>query len=99
LDNPLHVILNNSKLAYRIYVILIANKELIKKICTLTAFVSSVGDQIKLSLSLKLASETKIELSKQSENLGISRNRLTAQTCVQGTRQLSTGYLSGTESF
>jgi hypothetical protein len=31
LDNPLHVILNNSKLAYRIYVILIANKELIKK--------------------------------------------------------------------
>jgi hypothetical protein len=32
LDNPLHVILNNSKLAYRIYVTLIANKELIKKI-------------------------------------------------------------------
>jgi hypothetical protein len=32
LDNPLHVILNNSKLAYTIYVILIANKELIKKI-------------------------------------------------------------------
>jgi hypothetical protein len=31
LDNPLHVILNNSKLAYRIYVILIAIKELIKK--------------------------------------------------------------------
>jgi hypothetical protein len=31
LDNPLHVILNKSKLAYRIYVILIANKELIKK--------------------------------------------------------------------
>jgi hypothetical protein len=31
LDNLLHVILNNSKLAYRIYVILIANKELIKK--------------------------------------------------------------------
>jgi hypothetical protein len=31
LDNPLHVILNNSKLAYRIYVMLIANKELIKK--------------------------------------------------------------------
>jgi hypothetical protein len=31
LYNPLHVILNNSKLAYRIYVILIANKELIKK--------------------------------------------------------------------
>jgi hypothetical protein len=30
-DNPLHVILNNSKLAYRIYVILIDNKELIKK--------------------------------------------------------------------
>jgi hypothetical protein len=30
LDNPLHVILNNSKLAYRIYVILIANKELKK---------------------------------------------------------------------
>jgi hypothetical protein len=30
LDNPLHVILNKSKLAYRIYVILIANKELIK---------------------------------------------------------------------
>jgi hypothetical protein len=29
-NNPLHVILNNSKLAYRIYVILIANKELIK---------------------------------------------------------------------
>jgi hypothetical protein len=29
LDNPLHVILNKSKLAYRIYVILIANKELI----------------------------------------------------------------------
>jgi hypothetical protein len=28
LDNPLHVILNKSKLAYRIYVILIANKEL-----------------------------------------------------------------------
>jgi hypothetical protein len=35
LDNPLHVILNNSKLAYRIYVILIANKELIKKMCLL----------------------------------------------------------------
>jgi hypothetical protein len=31
LDNPLHVILNKSKLAYMIYVILIANKELIKK--------------------------------------------------------------------
>jgi hypothetical protein len=31
LDNPLHIILNNSKLAYRIYVILIANKESIKK--------------------------------------------------------------------
>jgi multisubunit Na+/H+ antiporter MnhF subunit len=31
LDNPLHVILNKSKLAYRIYVILIANKELKKK--------------------------------------------------------------------
>jgi hypothetical protein len=31
LDNPFHVILNNSKIAYRIYVILIANKELIKK--------------------------------------------------------------------
>jgi hypothetical protein len=31
LDNPLHVILNNSKLASRIYVILIANKELIIK--------------------------------------------------------------------
>jgi hypothetical protein len=30
LDNPLHVILNNSKLVYRIYVILIANKELKK---------------------------------------------------------------------
>jgi hypothetical protein len=32
LDNPLHVILNNSKLANRIYVILIGNKELIKKV-------------------------------------------------------------------
>jgi hypothetical protein len=32
LDNPLHVILNKSKLAYRIYVILIANKKLIKKL-------------------------------------------------------------------
>jgi hypothetical protein len=31
LDNPLHVILNNSKLAYRIYVILIANKRVNKK--------------------------------------------------------------------
>jgi hypothetical protein len=30
LDNPLHVILNKSKVAYRIYVILIANKELKK---------------------------------------------------------------------
>jgi hypothetical protein len=30
LDKPLHVILNKSKLAYRIYVILIANKELKK---------------------------------------------------------------------
>jgi hypothetical protein len=30
LDNPLHVILNKSKLAYRIYVILIANKALKK---------------------------------------------------------------------
>jgi hypothetical protein len=30
LDNPLHVILNKNKLAYRIYVILIANKELKK---------------------------------------------------------------------
>jgi hypothetical protein len=29
-DNLLHVILNKSKLAYRIYVILIANKELKK---------------------------------------------------------------------
>jgi hypothetical protein len=29
-DNPLHVILNKSKLAYRIYVVLIANKELQK---------------------------------------------------------------------
>jgi hypothetical protein len=28
LDNPLHVILNKSKLAYRIYVILIDNREL-----------------------------------------------------------------------
>jgi hypothetical protein len=28
LDKPLYVILNKSKLAYRIYVILIANKEL-----------------------------------------------------------------------
>jgi hypothetical protein len=27
LDKPLHVILNKSKLAYRIYVILIANEE------------------------------------------------------------------------
>jgi hypothetical protein len=27
LDKPLHAILNKSKLAYRIYVILIANKE------------------------------------------------------------------------
>jgi hypothetical protein len=32
LENPLHVTLNKSKLAYRIYVILIANKELIKNI-------------------------------------------------------------------
>jgi hypothetical protein len=32
LDNPLHVTLNNSKLAHRIYVILIANKELINKL-------------------------------------------------------------------
>jgi hypothetical protein len=32
LDKPLHVILNKSKLAYRIYVILIANKELKKYI-------------------------------------------------------------------
>jgi hypothetical protein len=31
LDKPLHVILNNNKLAYRIYVILIANKQLKKK--------------------------------------------------------------------
>jgi hypothetical protein len=31
LDHPLHVILNKSKLAYRIYVILIANKDLKKK--------------------------------------------------------------------
>jgi hypothetical protein len=31
LDNPLHVILNKSKLAYRMYVILIANKEFKKK--------------------------------------------------------------------
>jgi hypothetical protein len=30
LDNPLHVILNHSKLPYRIYVIPIANKELKK---------------------------------------------------------------------
>jgi hypothetical protein len=40
LDNPLHVILNKSKLAYRIYVILIANKELIKKI------IGSAGGQM-----------------------------------------------------
>jgi hypothetical protein len=40
LDNPLHVILNNSKLAYRIYVILTANKEL-KKIKLL--YVSTSG--------------------------------------------------------
>jgi hypothetical protein len=32
LDNPLHIISNKSKLAYRIYVIVITNKELIKKI-------------------------------------------------------------------
>jgi hypothetical protein len=32
LDNPLHVILNKSKLAYRNYVILIANKQLKKHI-------------------------------------------------------------------
>jgi hypothetical protein len=32
LDNPLHVILNKSKLVYRIYVILIANKELKNRI-------------------------------------------------------------------
>jgi hypothetical protein len=38
LDNPLHVILNNSKLAYRIYVILIANKDLIKKMPTARPF-------------------------------------------------------------
>jgi hypothetical protein len=31
MDKPLHVILNKGKLAYRIYVILIANKELKKK--------------------------------------------------------------------
>jgi hypothetical protein len=30
LDNPLHVVLNKSKLAYRIYIILIANKVLKK---------------------------------------------------------------------
>jgi hypothetical protein len=36
LDNPLHVILNKSKLAYRIYVILIAIKDLIKKIVDLS---------------------------------------------------------------
>jgi hypothetical protein len=41
LDNPLRDIVNKSKLAYRIYVILIANKELIKKssrrsLCTLS---------------------------------------------------------------
>jgi hypothetical protein len=32
LDKPLLIILNKSKLAYRIYVILIANKEFLKKI-------------------------------------------------------------------
>jgi hypothetical protein len=37
LDNPLHVILNKSKLAYRIYVILIANKELKKIRCKQSA--------------------------------------------------------------
>jgi hypothetical protein len=35
LDNPLHVILNKSKLAYRIYVILIANKEFKNFFCIL----------------------------------------------------------------
>jgi hypothetical protein len=32
LDKPLYVILNKSKLAYRIYVILIANKEFKKNV-------------------------------------------------------------------
>jgi hypothetical protein len=32
LDNPLHVVLNKSKLAYRIYVILIVNKEFKKNL-------------------------------------------------------------------
>jgi hypothetical protein len=36
-NNPLHVILNKSKLAYRIYVILIANKELKKVTCVNSA--------------------------------------------------------------
>jgi hypothetical protein len=34
LDKPLHVILNKSKLCYRIYAILFANKELLKKLCS-----------------------------------------------------------------
>jgi hypothetical protein len=38
LDKPLHVILNKSKLAYRIYVILITNKEFFKKNLTLCTF-------------------------------------------------------------
>jgi hypothetical protein len=46
LDNPLRVILNKSKLAYRIYVILIANKELIKKNNYLTCVNICVRDYV-----------------------------------------------------
>jgi hypothetical protein len=52
LDNPLHVILNNIKLAYRIYVILIANKELIKKIYIQRY--SVLNCQIKVKVTLRL---------------------------------------------
>jgi hypothetical protein len=51
LDNPLHVtrILNKSKLAYRIYVILIANKELKK---TSSSLFGGTMLSVRLDISL-----------------------------------------------
>jgi hypothetical protein len=63
LDDPLHFILNKSKLAYRIYVILIANKDL-KKIVNMEADVSSVTvDQIyQINLSHFLENNLRFEV-------------------------------------
>jgi hypothetical protein len=55
LDKPLHVILSKSKLAYRIYVILIANKEL-KKIRTHPFHIQNHASIIKTFRELEASS-------------------------------------------